>query len=86
MISKNIWRECSVDKGLKYRVESLERRMIVTALRKANGVQAEAAKLLKISERVLRYKMKKYKLQIQTKMSEHYRIVELIVHSNKSTS
>ena len=52
-----------MDKGLKMRVEELERGLIRVALRKAHGVQAQAGKELKISERVLRYKMRKLGLK-----------------------
>lgn len=43
-------------------VEKLEKYMILAALRKSGGNQSLAARSLKISERKLRYKMKKYKL------------------------
>ncbi|HET7876657.1 MAG TPA: sigma-54 dependent transcriptional regulator [Methylomirabilota bacterium] len=48
--------------GLVAAVEGLERRMIREALAQANGVQTRAAELLGISERVLRYKLRKYGL------------------------
>ena len=48
--------------GLEAAVEALERRMIRDALARATGVQTRAAELLEISERVLRYKLKKYGL------------------------
>ncbi|MEX2146088.1 MAG: sigma-54 dependent transcriptional regulator [Candidatus Rokuibacteriota bacterium] len=48
--------------GLIAAVEGLERRMIRQALAQANGTQTRAADLLGISERVLRYKLKKYGL------------------------
>jgi two-component system NtrC family response regulator len=41
-------------------VEGLERRLIREALARADGVQTAAADLLGISERVLRYKLRKY--------------------------
>jgi DNA-binding NtrC family response regulator len=44
-------------------VEGLERRMIKEALTQAGGVQTRAADLLGITERALRYKLKKYGLQ-----------------------
>jgi two-component system NtrC family response regulator len=44
-------------------VEGLERRMIKDALKRADGVQTRAADLLGITERALRYKLKKYGLQ-----------------------
>jgi DNA-binding NtrC family response regulator len=50
------------DAGLIAAVEGLERRMIREALAKADGTQTRAAGLLGISERVLRYKLKKYGL------------------------
>jgi two-component system NtrC family response regulator len=43
-------------------VEALERAMITDALGRANGVQTRAAELLGVSERVLRYKLRKYGL------------------------
>jgi DNA-binding NtrC family response regulator len=43
-------------------VEGLERRMIREAMAGADGVQTRAAELLGISERVLRYKLRKYGL------------------------
>jgi two-component system NtrC family response regulator len=48
--------------GLTAAVEALERRMIHEALTQANRVQTRAAETLGISERVLRYKLKKYGL------------------------
>jgi two-component system NtrC family response regulator len=48
--------------GLIAAVEALERRMIREALAQANGTQTRAADQLGISERVLRYKLKKYGL------------------------
>ena len=45
---------------------SWERRMILDALGRANGVQARAAKLLGISERSLWYRIKKHKIQVRT--------------------
>ncbi|MBI4590222.1 MAG: sigma-54-dependent Fis family transcriptional regulator [Candidatus Rokubacteria bacterium] len=43
-------------------VEGIERRMIREALSRAGGIQTRAAELLGISERVLRYKLKKFGL------------------------
>ena len=47
-----------------------ERRMIVEALAKANGVQARAAKLLGVSERSLWYRVKKLKIQVRNMEDE----------------
>jgi DNA-binding NtrC family response regulator len=68
-----------VRKGLKEEVEDLERRMISAALDNNRGIQARAAKELKISERVIRYKMKKYHLQAKTKMSDRDINVETLI-------
>ena len=54
--------ESGDEAGLIAAVEGLERRMIREALAKADGTQTRAAELLGISERVLRYKLKKYGL------------------------
>jgi two-component system NtrC family response regulator len=48
--------------GLAAAVEALERRMIGEALARAHGVQTRAAEGLGVSERVLRYKLRKYGL------------------------
>ena len=47
---------------LAERLDAVEREMILTALEKNDGVQTRAAESLGISERVLRYKMKKHRL------------------------
>jgi DNA-binding NtrC family response regulator len=54
--------ESGEEAGLIAAVEGLERRMIREALAKADGTQTRAAELLGISERVLRYKLRKYGL------------------------
>lgn len=59
----------SVGEGLKAQVQELERRLIFAALEKTGGIQSKAAKELRVSERVLRYKMKKYGLKLETKLS-----------------
>jgi Nif-specific regulatory protein len=48
------------DEGLFRAVESYERDLILDALRGSRGNRSQAAKLLKVSERVLSYKIKKY--------------------------
>ncbi|MCJ7683057.1 MAG: sigma-54 dependent transcriptional regulator [Desulfobacteraceae bacterium] len=48
---------------LKDSVEALERKMILKAMEKTKNHQTRAAKLLGISERMLRYKLKKYALR-----------------------
>ena len=54
--------ESDAPAGLVAAAEGLERRMIRDALSRAGGVQTRAAELLGISERVLRYKLRKYGL------------------------
>ena len=49
--------------NLEERLAALEKEMILEALRRTNWVQTKAAKLLGISERVLRYKMAKLGLK-----------------------
>ena len=48
---------------LEERLEAVEREMLLSALEKRDWVQTQAAELLGISERVLRYKMKKHDMQ-----------------------
>lgn len=48
---------------LAERLDAVEREMLQTALEKHDGVQTRAAASLGISERVLRYKIKKHRLQ-----------------------
>ena len=49
-----------VEGGIRVTVGVMEKQMITEALIKADWVQTKAASLLGISERMLRYKMKKY--------------------------
>ncbi len=51
------------DGSLNERLEMVEREMLIDALEKSGWVQTRAARLLGISERVLRYKMKKHGLK-----------------------
>ncbi len=55
--------EMELPQDLQGKIEALEKREIVCALEEANWVQTRAAESLGISERVLRYKMKKYGLK-----------------------
>ena len=50
----------STEGGIRETVGVMEKQMITEALIKAEWVQTKAASLLGISERMLRYKMKKY--------------------------
>jgi DNA-binding NtrC family response regulator len=50
----------SLKGGLNETLETVERGLILDALKESNGIQTRAAERLGISERVLRYKLKKY--------------------------
>ena len=51
------------EKGLIDTLEEVEKDMILKALQQHGGIQTKAAESLGISERVLRYKIKKYKIR-----------------------
>ena len=55
----------TVTGSLDEALEDWERRAILNALQKANGVQARAAKILGITERSLWYRVKKLKIQVR---------------------
>ena len=57
---KPIVGERELPQDLQGKIEALEKREIVRALENASWVQTRAAESLGISERVLRYKMRKY--------------------------
>ena len=60
---KETWTGADDQTNLSAVVEGMERRMIVEALDAAGGVQTKAADNLGISERALRYKLRKYGLR-----------------------
>lgn len=62
LISKGENFKVSISKGLEENVQELEKGMIKKALKNSNYVKVAAAKKLDISERVLRYKIKKYNI------------------------
>jgi two-component system NtrC family response regulator len=51
------------EKSLPESLEEIEKDLIIKALHQHQGVQTKAAESLGISERVLRYKMKKYRIR-----------------------
>ena len=53
--------------SLAERLETVEREMLIEALEKCGWIQTRAARALGISERVLRYKMKRHGLKEQRK-------------------
>ena len=52
----------AVNTGLFESVEAYEKELVCDALRKTRGRRSQAARLLKVSERVLSYKVKKYEI------------------------
>jgi two-component system NtrC family response regulator len=60
--SEKLW-ELKKEKSLPESLEEIEKDSIVKALHQHQGVQTKAAENLGISERVLRYKMKKYRIR-----------------------
>jgi DNA-binding NtrC family response regulator len=55
--------QASTNGTLAENLEALEKEMLLTALENSGWVQTRAAELLGISERVLRYKIKKYRIK-----------------------
>jgi DNA-binding NtrC family response regulator len=49
--------------SLNETLDTVERGLILEALKESGGIQTRAAEKLGISERVLRYKLKKYKIR-----------------------
>jgi DNA-binding NtrC family response regulator len=56
-----------LEKNMKETVETIERNMILDALVSSEWVQTKAASILGLSERMLRYKIKKYKIAKTTR-------------------
>jgi len=50
-------------RNLKETVREVETQMILRALQEAGGVKARAARALGITERILDYKMRKYRIR-----------------------
>jgi len=61
--SEKPWESRRKEKTLPESLEEIERDSILKALHQHQGVQTKAAQSLGISERVLRYKMKKYRIR-----------------------
>lgn len=55
------------DKSLEDAISELEKTMIIDALKKTQGSQAKAAKILGISERSMWYRVKKYEIDMDTR-------------------
>jgi len=62
--SEKEWESFGKPKTLPESLEELEKDLILKALRDHQGVQTKAAESLGISERVLRYKIKKYGIRL----------------------
>ncbi|MGZ3605789.1 MAG: AAA-type ATPase lid domain-containing protein, partial [Thermodesulfobacteriota bacterium] len=63
--SETLWKSSKKEKSLPESLEEIERDSILRALHQQQGVQTKAAESLGISERVLRYKMKKYGIRFE---------------------
>ena len=61
--SEKPWDSGKKEKSLPESLEEIERDSILNALHQCQGVQTKAAESLGISERVLRYKIKKYQIR-----------------------
>jgi two-component system NtrC family response regulator len=61
--SEKLWESSKKEKTLPESLEEIEKDSILRALHQHQGVQTKAAESLGISERVLRYKMKKYRIR-----------------------
>jgi len=61
--SEREWKFSEKEKSLPESLEEVERDLIIKALHQHHGIQTKAAESLGISERVLRYKMKKYRIR-----------------------
>jgi two-component system NtrC family response regulator len=61
--SEKLWEGPKKEKSLPESLEEIEKDIILKALHQHQGVQTKAAENLGISERVLRYKMKKYRIR-----------------------
>jgi two-component system NtrC family response regulator len=61
--SEKRWESSKKEKSLPESLEEIERDSILKALHQHQGIQTKAAESLGISERVLRYKMKKYRIR-----------------------
>jgi DNA-binding NtrC family response regulator len=62
--SEKEWGFPKKEKSLPESLEEVERDLIIKALHQHHGIQTKAAESLGISERVLRYKMKKYRIRL----------------------
>lgn len=51
---------------LRDTIADVEKRLIIDALKSAGWVQARAAKILGITQRILGYKIKKYGIRVKT--------------------
>src|SRR4030043_1732089 len=60
---EKLWESSKKEKSLPESLEEMEKDTILKALHQYQGVQTKAAESLGISERVLRYKMKKYRIR-----------------------
>jgi two-component system, NtrC family, response regulator AtoC len=60
----------ATDEGLDEWLQETEKNILIKALEESNGVQADAARRLKINERSLWHRLKKYNIQVNRKVKE----------------
>ncbi len=63
ILDSGIKNKVSFNKGLEKTIEDIEKQMIKNALEQSGGSVKTASEKLKITERILRYKMKKYEIE-----------------------
>ncbi|MEI7590172.1 MAG: sigma-54 dependent transcriptional regulator [Deltaproteobacteria bacterium] len=61
--AKTVMGTIGTDMSMRKALEAMEKQMIVDTMQKTNGHQTRCAEMLGISERMLRYKLKKYKFK-----------------------
>lgn len=62
-LTRDLCPDASLEKTLPEQVAGLEKALIATALQQTDNVQSQAAALLGITDRMLRYKIHKYRIQ-----------------------
>jgi Nif-specific regulatory protein len=58
----NTEREIGKMENLKVRVDAYERALVLAALKRTKGNQSHAAKILGTSQRIVKYKIRKYSI------------------------
>ncbi|NLE00476.1 MAG: sigma-54-dependent Fis family transcriptional regulator [Fibrobacter sp.] len=85
-------RSCVEDVPFGERISLYEKELIINALRKSNGNQAQAALLLRLTKRILQYKIEKYaidckkfRVSVTPKISDNdYNLLNSVVETEES--